>query len=258
MCTEKHWAEILDLKNRIEEKAFAKKEYFYETGIDKAEEEKTAKRHSRTKKTSKLISVYMKIYREGGYTRKLLLENVKSLSETDILDEIIKSFLLEVAEFIWEFKQTLNSGKKKEALNKMRSDNLESTKLELAERGYSPKAVTDILPKLEKDLDKSIQKYIKTKDYKYFHQIQSKGHLRIKRENDVIEKIKSLYEGLHKKEDSPIKPLSEREIASNMAIIFVATDFWTDRKKNETEVKRTERYFDNIRKRFQSIDRSQT
>jgi uncharacterized protein (UPF0335 family) len=257
MYNQNEWDEIIVLKKRIEERAFLKTEIHYKTKISKTENEKIPKRHEKGQERQSSHEVFnqIRIINEQGKIAREPLTSEKDLNPEEVvdLDRIMRDFTQDLAELIWRHKRTVDPEAEKLELSEMKDDNLSIFREDLKSYGFSNEAIQEMMNIASRDIDSRIEKYAKVHDMLYFLQTTLKGHRRIKRENDTIEKIRELYRDLPKEEDSPITTLSDRDIASNMAFVFDAADFWPDQEKIANEGERLKLYFYTIRNRFRSI-----
>jgi len=254
MDAQKEWTEICQLRRKIEEAGFKKREFHYATNNIQKPDEKPLE-----------FCTHMRIH----HSKKPVpfKENLDRQS-TDVVDsyEIVDAFLQKIAELIWWHNQRKNPDFYRAVFEQDEWDLLEGLRQQLEalpEKGYSQKALSravELIVSLEQELRERQERFRNSKDYKYFHQENQLSHPWIDRENEVIRKIKSLYRKddnreSDKRENPPLFdwPVSDRKIISNMAIVFAATDFWED-YKDVGHSKRIAVYSERLKKRIQKLD----
>lgn len=230
MYSKTEWAEIAKLRHKIEKVGFKEGTFFRDEP-----------------KGPFVFYYYIRIY---DITRRKVGKAVpfrrflnKASHEVFELAEDVDEFLWEVSEIIWQHKQVAEPEAGKRMLQMDKKNILDGTRDGLQNRGYGKKAIEKAICSLQNDLDKRLDKFKNTPNYKYFVQTSPKSHSWIDRENEAIHKIRSLY----KRHTTP--PLSDRGISSSMAIVFAATDFWGDHKDKE-ENERIGIYFERLKKRL--------
>lgn len=188
---------------------------------------------------------------------QLLNTESTKLADRELADlgQRINNFLWDIAVLIWDFKKEANRTPDDE-ISEMREKNLTAVIDCLKSLGYSAETIDACLDIIKPDLERRLSKFSETPDFKYFVCTKRTGKYWVDRENEIIAKIKKLYNRKPDKFSAVRKfnKLSDRRIISNMAIIFAAVDFWPPRS-DEDKKTRIKRYIDIIKKRLQKIDK---
>jgi hypothetical protein len=209
-------------------------------------------------------------------------------NDVEIIAKIIHQFISELAKRIWYHNRRIKfPDLTREYLmkRKKREHNfLDSYEKLLELRRYKSETIQKTLEPLRAELDAHIKWASQSKELQSEAPIN--GHDLVDMENIVINQIRPLYkkeelqaDGSRKtvslfntnlssnprildQDGSPkLENLSDRQIASNMAIIFSLTDFWGDKPSDNgianneklIENRRRELYFDRLRKRPKTI-----
>lgn len=238
MYTPEQWAEILQLRKKIEKDGFKKHKFHYVTDRIKKRNDEPLE-----------FCTHIRIHKNKPVSFKENLDlHSKNVGD---LYEVVNEFLQDLTEAIWRHNQHKKKEFDRRMMEQEQHNFLENIRKALKKAGYGKQAVEGAIQILEEDLEKRFQEFKTTPDYKYFFQSNPRSHAWLKRENDVIKEIRALY----KRSTNP--SLSDRKIISSMAIIFATTKFWTDHLEDDLN-KRIETYCERIKKRFQVIDKDQS
>jgi len=235
MYKTEQWKKILDLTKIIKEEIFREKE--------------SAKEMQKESHPS-LVRIRINDAKQKSFSSKIIRLRYCADGNSDLDPEpanLMRDFLLELAEAIWHHKQHIGLGSSEDIWLGEDRIYLRDLGQRLRERGYSERVITDITELLEKDLVEGFEKLKDTQDYKYFSRANPLSQPWIARENEVIAQIRSIYK--------KYTPLSDRQIISSMAILISEVDFWDDRKGDK---ERISTWFERIKKRLQTVDQHQS
>lgn len=227
---------------------------------------------------------------ELSYNRIRIWNSPIEENDVEVILNIIHQFIGEIADRIWNHKRlTKFPDLTRKSLMKVLKEDyklLNSIRKLLKSRGYRPNTIQEAIRPLRIELNTHIKWALQAKVFQT--EVEIRPHDLVRRENIVIDELKQMYkneelqaDGSHKTvslfntnfllnprildgDSSPkLEKLSDRQIASSMAIIFSATDFWGNKTSNfdiaenieMTKDRRREIYFERIRKRFKSKKR---
>lgn len=155
----------------------------------------------------------------------------------------INNFIWDLAEIMFEHKKNIKPESGKKLMVKVKKSMISEIRHLLIKKQYFSKgAINKAAIFLKRDLDKQFRR---PKFVDYFVAKYPGSRIRQEEEDSVIDRIYRLYQ----KEFS--NELNHLKIISNMAFVFVATEFWTE---NREDSKKVHRCRERLKKRFKKIE----
>lgn len=153
----------------------------------------------------------------------------------------IQDFTSGLAEIIWDYKQERKPQWRKKFLIEMAERDVSKMKCFLSRERFNKTLANEILELVKQNTRRGVARLKKTNVLKF----NPRAHYWIERESLAINEIQILYK-------KHLPDLRDRKVASSMAIIFAATDFWTDMQGHAL---RLQAYTERLKKRLRSINK---
>lgn len=256
---EKEWAEILELNREIADVGFKKQEFTYfsrpkdDRGFFIKDAEPTEK--------SIILNTKMRVYDKiDGEVKELRPEPFRRKISDDPnaileLSEALNAFFSGYATLLWSRRQLMKPPlKEKDLIREAKGIFLDEERRFLKERNYTSEDIQNLMQKVKQTrlLQRKLREYTGSDQYQGFASIKQGSDECVELDRNIMSQISSLYRG----DNPPLfeKPISDRKIHSNMAIVFAKVDFWTDHKRKKPK-ERIWTYYERIKKRLYEFDK---
>lgn len=258
----REWTEILELKREIADAGFKKQKftYFPRPQDDRGFFIKDAEPIKKSIILHTKMRVYDKIdgvVKELPYSIPFRQEIGNDPNAMLELSEAVDTFLSEYAALIWSRRQLMKPVLKESQLEKdAKEAYLYEETLTLKEKGHTSRDIQKLIRqfKSSKLLERKLREYIHSNEsdqYLGLDRINEGSNKSVELDRAIMSQIRSLYRG----NEPPLfeEPVSDRRIHSNMAIVFVAVDFWTQHKRKKRE-ERIWKYYERIKGGLYAFD----
>jgi len=239
MYSPEDWAEILELRKKIEEAAFKKKVFSHRGDLSRDIDP------FEIRLPSKHIPLYE--LREAFDEKEIDLKDLTDYTRN------VSDLALELAEIIWQHKEYMKPGVARRELKVAKRVVLQPVRQHLLDQGYSQKNVDAALRPLGKSkvVTKRLKEYERSDQHEYFAAIKPKGDAWVARERELFSRMREAYRK-HLK-DTLLHHLSDRQIIHSIATVSEAVDLWPkDYGKGKSQ--QIETYYEKIRSGLREFD----